>query len=333
MSELTPRNNFPYPSEREQPFWDVFKAGELAKDAAIFANSDNSNIVWQKGGIFSWDASTDTLFWTDTIYVNGFHASFGGFIPAGSIVLQENEVIYFQMPRLVQGADDELQLFRSSRIFLEGARLHDLKLFVTRRDDVLYFANGCTLKDGDTGVLFEAGLIKFSTVLPHQHEPAWLWIAPAAGVVLLTPAPVIVTPDLARVDVYRNGQLLVEGLTEDYTVDLSTGVITLNVPTVIIPNPDKFIVFREVRDNTGVTVSSHQHAPPLVLNPTPGTAVLNVLATSPFLLRVDVYRNGQLLSEGALEDYTIDLSTGLVSLAVPSVFGDKFEIHRELGIP
>jgi len=133
--------------------------------------------------------------------------------------------------------------------------------------------------------------------------------------------------------VWRNGQLLSEGATEDYTVDLNTGVITLTVPTVIIPNPDKFVVFRETRDFTGVSVSSHQHAVSLVLFPTPATSVLNTLATAPFLLRIDVFRNGQLLSEGATEDYTVDLNTGLISLAVTSVFGDKFEIWRELAIP
>jgi len=333
MSELSPRNSFPYPSEREQPFFDAFKAGELAKDAAIFANSDNSNVVWQKGGIFSWNAATDTLFWTDDIFVNGFHSQFGGIIPEGSVLIQENEIIYFQFPRLVQNDNTVLQLYRSSRIFLEGSRLHDLKLFVTRRDDVLYFANGMTLKDGDTGALFEAGLIKLSTVLPHQHEPAYLFIAPAAGIFTITPIPVLTAPDLVRVSVWRNGQLLFDGATEDYTVDLNTGIITLVVPMVVSPNPDKFIVFRETLDSTGVTVSSHQHAVPLLLKPTPGTSVLNTLATAPFLLRIDVFRNGQLLSEGATEDYTVDLNTGLITLAVTSALNDKFEIWRELGLP
>jgi len=216
---------------------------------------------------------------------------------------------------------------------LEGVRLHDLKLFVTRRDGVLYFANGMTLKDGDTGALFEAGLIKLSTVLPHQHEPAYLYIAPAAGIFTITPIPVLTTPDLSRVSIWRNGQLLFEGATEDYTVDLNTGIITLIVPTAVVPNPDKFIVFRETLDSTGVTVSSHQHTVPLLLKPTPGTSVLNTLATAPFLLRIDVFRNGQLLSEGATEDYTVDLGTGLITLAVTSALNDKFEIWRELGLP
>jgi hypothetical protein len=332
MSAITPRNSFPYPEEREQPFYDTFKAGELAKDAAIFANSDNSNIVWQKGGVFSWDAATGVLFWTDSIYVNGFHSPFGGYIPAGSIILQENEVIYFLFPRLVQNEDTELQLYRSNRVFLEGTRLHDLRLFVTRRDGVLYFANGTSLKDGDTGPLFESGLINLSTVLPHQHEAAWLYIAPAGGITTLTPTPIITAPDLVRVDVWRNGQLQVEGASNDYTVDLLTGVITINVATVVVPLPDKFIVFRETRDSSGVTITSHQHAPSLVLSPTPGTSVLNALSTSPYLLRADVFRNGQLLSEGASEDYTIDLGTGLITLAIASVLNDKFEIWRELGV-
>jgi len=333
MSTLTPRNNFPYPSEREQPFYDPFKAGLLAQDAAIFANSDNSNVVWQKGGIFSWDAATNILFWTDTIFVNGFHSPFGGRISEASVTLLENEVIYFKLPRLVQNQDVELELFRSSRIFVEGVRLHDLRLFVTRRDNVIYFANGMSLKDGDTGVVFEAGLIKITTVLPHQHEPAWVWIAPASGIFTLTPIPIIIAPDLVRVDVWRNGQLLVEGATNDYTVDLTTGIITLIVPTTVVPNPDKFVVFRETRDSSGVSVSSHQHASTLVLTPTPTTSVLNALAAAPFLLRVDIFRNGQLLTEGVSDDYVVDLGTGLISLAVPSVFGDKFEIWRELAIP
>lgn len=330
MTELTPRNAFPYPSEREEPFYDSFKAGEVQKDASIFANADNSNLQFMGGGVFSWDAANDLLFWTDTIQVNGFHTSFGGYIATGSILLQEDEVVYFQMPRLVQEADQELTLYRSSRIFVEGVRLNDLRLFVTRKGDTLYFYNGKSLQDGDTGALFGAGLLPFASVLPHQHEPAYDYVAPSAGLFTITPTPVLTSPDLIRMDVFRNGQLLSEP--DDYTVDLATGVITLVVPTTVTPNPDKFRVWRELRD-TSVTVSSHQHATKLILKPTPATAVLNALASSPFLLRVDVFRNGQLLTEGAGDDYTVDLGTGLITLAVPSVLNDVFEIFRELAIP
>jgi len=330
MTSQTPRNSFPYPSEREEPFFESFKAGVLAEDAAMFANADNSNIQFTGGGVFSWDAPNDLLFWTDIVRVNGFHTAFGGSIPVGSILIQPDEVIYFQMPRLVQGSDSDLELFRSSRIFLEGARLHDLRLFCVRKDTTLYFYNGLSLKDQDTGVLFGQGLLPKQSVLPHQHEPAFLYVTPAPGLFTITPTPVLTAPDLVRMDVFRNGQLMSDP--DDYSVNLNTGIITLVTPTVVVPYPDKFIVWRELRD-TSVTVSGHQHAAKLLLTPTVGTSVLNALASSPFLLRVDVFRNGQLLSEGASEDYTVDLGTGLITLSVSSAAGDKFEIFRELAVP
>lgn len=330
MTELTPRNAFPYPSENEEPFYDSFKAGEVQKDASIWANADNSNIQFMGGGVFAWDAPNDLLYWTDTIQVNGFHTPFGGQISSGSVLLEEDEVVYFQMPRLVQDADQELELYRSSRIFVEGVRLNDLRLFVTRKGDTLYFYNGKSLQDGDSGVLFGSGLLPVASVLPHQHEDAYDYVAPAAGIFVISPTPVLTAPDLARVDVFRNGQLLSDP--DDYTVNLVTGDITLVTATTVTPSPDKFRVWRETRD-TSVTVSSHQHATKLILKPTPGTAVLNALASSPFLLRVDVFRNGQLLTEGAGDDYTVDLGTGLITLAVPSALNDVFEIFRELALP
>lgn len=329
MTELTPRNLFPYPSEREEPFYDSFKSGQLAVDAAVWANSDNTNVQFIGGGTFSWNAGTNFLFWTDQVQVNGFHTPFGAYIPAGSMTIQEDEVVYFQMPRMVQSADQSVTLYRASRIFLQGARLHDLRLFCVRKDNTLYFSNGRTLKDGDVGTLFGSGLLPLMTVLPHTHAPAFVYVAPAAGITVINPTPTYTLPDLFRVDVFRNGQLLAEG--PDYSVDYSTGAITLTVATVVVPNPDQFVVWRELRD-ASVTVSSHQHASKLILNPAPGTSVLNALSTSPFLLRVDVFKNGQLLAEGGSYDYTIDLGTGLITLVVPSVLNDRFEIFRELGI-
>lgn len=330
MGELTPRNKFPYPSEREQPFWDSFKANALAVDAAIYANADNGNLMFIGGGIAGWNASTGILFWTEEVHISGFHTPFRAVLPPGSIEIQPNEVIFFQMPRLLQ-ANTTVQLYRGSKIFLEGARLHDLRIYAVRVDDTIYFGNGLSLTDGQTGPVFGAGLYPAVTTLPHKHEPAWVFTAPGPGIFTLNPVPVITAPDLVRVDVFRNGILLVEGVGEDYTVDLNTGTITLAVPTVVVPNPDRFVVWRETRDFS-VSVSGHEHPPKLVFNPIPGTTVLNALASAPFLLRVDLFRNGLLQVEGPGDDFTVDLNTGLITLVTPSTFGDKFEIHRHLAV-
>lgn len=333
MTELTPRNSFPFPSERERPFFSSFKAGVLAEDAAMFANADNSNIIFTGGGTVSWDAANDLLFWTDTIVVNGSHTPFGGFIASASLEIQDGEVIFFEFPRLVQIQNTELELFRSSRIFKEGTRLHDLRLFCKRVGDTIFFMHGLSLKDGDTGTLWGQGLLPLPTVIPHEHEDPWLFIAPGPGLTQLTPLPVLTSPDLVAVEVYKNGQRLIEGATEDFTVDLGTGIITLAVATVVVPNPDKFVVLRRTRDTSGVTISSHDHLPPLLIKPTPATTVLNTLVVSPILLHVDVDKNGQRLIEGAGEDFTVDLTLGLVTLIVPSAAGDKFVLHRRIAVP
>lgn len=332
MGELTPRNLFPYPSERERPFFATFKAGMLAEDAAHYANSDNGNLVFQSAAIISWDTSLDLLYWTQPIFITGYATPFKAKIDGpASMQIQADEIIYFQMPRLLQG-ETTVQLYRSSRIFLEGARLHDLRIFCARVDDVIYFGDGKSLKDGDTGIVWGGGLLPLSTIIPHKHEPVWTFVAPGPGIALLTPSPVLIAPDLARADVFKNGLLLIDP--DDYTYNFLTGQITLVQPTVVVPNPDVFAVWRETRD-TSVVVTSHQHASKLVYTPPAGTTVLNALVTAPILLRVDVVKNGQLLIEGAGFDYTVDFSTGLITLVVPSVIvpaQDKFEIQRILGI-
>lgn len=328
MTELTPRNSIPYPSEREEPFYDTAKAGELASDAALYANSENTNLIFYGGGAVSFDAGTDTVFWTERINVTGFTTGYVGFIPGPrSLSIQEGEVVFFKMLRLIRDQDTELTVYSGNRIFLEGTRLHDLKLFVTRQNDVLYFGDGKSLRSGETGPLWGGGLTPTAATIPHEHADPFV-VTPSNGTFVLSPTPVITSPDLARVDVFKNGQLLVEGVGEDYTVDLGTGDITL---AVAANGTDQYQVWREIRDFPSVT-TQHEHAPKLILTPVPGTGVLNALATAPILERVDVFKNGVLLVEGAGDDFTVDLGTGLITLATLSVLNDKFEIHRRLAV-
>lgn len=328
MTDLTPRNSFPYPSEREQPFWDSFKANVLAEDAAIYANADNGNLTFYGGGIFSWNAGSDLLFWTEEILVSGFSTPFSVTLPPGSVEIQENEVVFFQMPRLLQ-QNAQVQLWRSSQIYAEGIRLHDLRLFVTRRNDTLYFMNGLSLEDGDTGVLFGAGLIKSTTVIPHNHEDPFVFTDGVGGTLSFIPLPIITQPTLSKLDVYKNGLLQVDGV--DYAADYSTGVVTLSPPGVATVPLDRFVVHRETIDTT-VTVSSHQHIVPLIPAPAVGST-FPMMMSAPYLLRVDVFRNGQLLAPGATADYTVDLALGQVTLAVAAVITDTFVFHRYAGIP
>ena len=44
MSEITPRNQFPYPSEFQEPYFAPAQDNALATDAGIYANAENSQL-------------------------------------------------------------------------------------------------------------------------------------------------------------------------------------------------------------------------------------------------------------------------------------------------
>jgi hypothetical protein len=292
----------------------------------MWANAENGNLTYLDGGIFNWDATTSILWWTLPISVSGFTTPFKAIIAGpASVEIQENEVVFYKMLRLIQFADVTIpSLYRSNRIFAEGVRMQDLRLFCYRLGTTLYFPNGKSLKDGETGPLFGAGIGAIPTsYVPHRHAPAALVIPPVATVVL-TPAPLYIAPELVRIDLFFNGAHLIEGV--DYSVNLVAGTATLVVPSVL---GAKYTFFRELRDFPA-SYTTHEHAVKLILTPAPATTLLNALATAPVLLRVDVFKNGQLLIEGAPYDYTINLATGIITLNTASVLADRFEIWREL---
>jgi hypothetical protein len=320
MSELSPRNEFTYPSDRELPFYDSYKAGFLAQDSAIWANAENTNLVFTGGGFFSWDATTNTLLWTDQIGVHGFTTPFKAVIDgAADMEVFDGEVIFFKLPRVLE-EDTTVQLYRSNRTFLSGAKLHDIKVFCARVGSTIYFGNGQSLKDGDTGDVFGQGLLPKDTEIPHAHETEWVLDAPP-GLSSFTPLPVIIPPELGRLILYRNGQRMTEGPTADYTLDTVTGEVTLNIPT---GPTERLLVDRRVRD-LAVTITSHDHSS-LFVEPPLGTTELDAGLTAPILISVRLFRGGYRQAPGS--EYTIDLTTGKITLVIASAAGERFEIER-----
>ena len=145
----------------------------------------------------------------------------------------------------------------------------------------------------------------------------------SAGVSLLDAG--MTSPDLIRVDVFRNGQLL--SSPDDFTVNLGTGFVTLVIPTV--HGSERFVLWRETRDPISLT-TAHQHLTPLVIKPAPATALLDMLVTAPILDAVDLFRGGSLMVEP--DDYTLDTGTGFVTLVVPTGVGEVFQALRRINV-
>lgn len=328
MPDLSPRNNVPLPTEFEEPYFQTARERDLAWDAGLLAESENSQLQFHDGGIIGWDsdatnATTGVLFWGDTINVSSYTTPFFAQIAGpASVELTDGEVLYFQMPRNMR-ADTTVQLVRANRIFFEGTRLHDLRLFAKRKGTTLYFYNGLSLQDEEQGQLFGGGLQNTSIFPPHQHKDVLKIEPPAAGVSVLDVQAT--APDLVRVHIYRGGQRLAEP--DDYSISLATGLVTLVVPTVAAG--ERFLIDRECQD-PAAAATSHRHLVPLKIEPLPGTTLLDALVTAPLLERIQLYRGGFRMAEP--DDYSLDINTGFITLVAPTVAGERFVIDREVNI-
>jgi len=327
MADLTPRLSIPVPSEFEEPYYETSRDGSLAVDAIGYSNAENSQLQFLSAGTVGWDTTgappNGLVYWTHDIEVTGFSTTFEAYIAGGaSAELQDGEVLFFILPRALS-TRTELTLYRSNRIYLEGTRLPDLRLFCARVGDKLYFQNGLSLKDGQEGELFGGGLFPESLLPLHQHEPALVIQPSSAGVSALDAG--ITAPDLVRVDVYRNGQLI--AAPDDYSVNLGTGIVNLVIATV--HGSERFVILRETRDPISL-VLGHSHLTPLVIKPAPATALLDMLVTAPVLDDVDLFRGGAILVDP--DDYTLDTGTGFVTLVTPTGVGEVFVAHRRINV-
>jgi len=335
MVDQTPQNNYPIPSEYEEPYYAAAKSFFLAADMADWALAENDNVIWSGGGSFSWDGTTGALTWASTVELRTKTTVWKTIVqgppaPGGAVVLQDGEVAFFEHPRL-QITDRTVSLTVGPITQLPSVRLHDVTLFATRIGTTVFFADGKSLKDGESGEIFGGGT--GSTVQPHEHQPAKVIEPPSSATSVLDLNIISFSPaNLKRVRLFRNGEL--QNSPDDYTVDINTGLVTLVVPTVqpniLEPDPERFVAFMETFPPI-ITTGDHAHLAPRIVTPPASTFQIDMLVTSldyPALQRIELHRNGSVQS--APDDYTLDLTSGLVTLNIPATTGERFTAFREV---
>jgi len=290
MAQQTKLMKITFPSEDEEPFTDSHQQGMVETDQIQYANAENGNLIWSGGGIASWVAGTNTFTWAADIKITAMTtgARFA-VIPAGAILLEDGEVAFFVMPRLLI-TDQSLTLIKSNRVFNVSARLNNLRLFVVRVGDKLFFGNGGSLLDGQVGPIFGGGLGgggggSISTIQ-----------SPLGTIGVVNPnGP---TTDLEATFAGSGGNF---------------GVANSSA--------------RSDHSHAGVT---HTHEPQLKIEPGAGVTSLNLnadaLIGAKTLIWAEIFRNGIRQSEG--DDLTINLGLKTASLLFTTLATDRFLINR-----
>lgn len=289
MAETT-INEFPFPNEFQEPYFESFRNGYNQMDESLFANAENGNLIYEGGGSVSWDAGTNTLTIGADIKVSGFTTGpFFAVIPAQVIELEDGEVAFWVMPRFMQ-ADTPVEVYRSNRVFRAGVRLNDIRLLVSRVGDTLFFGNGGSLLDGQSGTIFGAGLG-----------------GGGGGSVSLIDSPLTTI-----------------------TVTNPAGPTTSLETTFAGSGGNLGVANSSARSDHTHAGGAHDHEPQLKIEPGAGVSSLNLNAdaavSAKTLLFVAIYRNGKLMSEG--DEVVINLGLKTASLVNPSLLTDRFLINR-----
>jgi len=261
MSRQTPRMGYTYPGEGDDPYFDLFQGFTNDLDAADYALSDDKNLIATGEVLFTWDAVGNLLSWDGDYFFSGFTTGFSARVlgPAQAEI-QNGQILAFTMPRLLT-ADADVSPFVANRVAeSDDVKIHDRTVICIRRGDTLYFRNGVTLSDGETGAIWERP-VSPSGGLPvgqrnainetlHEHVD-FLWDRAGSSFGTLTngttdfvvsdPSPEV----YRRFEVYKNGSRLMKP--GDYSEDLTLFKIVL---TNAIGPLDKHVLITVDRSKT-----------------------------------------------------------------------------------
>lgn len=290
MARQTKLMGIVFPNEDEEPFHDSHAIGMVQTDQIQYANAENTNLVWSGGGTASWTAGTNTFVWGADIKVTGMTTGPRfAIIPASSIELEDGEVIFFVMPRLMI-ADTTVEVIRSNRVFNVDSKLNNLKVFIVRIGDTLFFGDGGSLLDGQSGAIFGGGLGGGG--------------GGTISSVISTDTSITVTNPAGPI------------------VDVEANFAGSGGNFGVLPNPA-----RSDHSHAGVT---HTHEPVLKIEPGAGVTSLNLnadaLIGAKTLIKAVITRNGFHQSEG--DHLTINLGLKTASLLFTTLATDRFLIER-----
>jgi hypothetical protein len=145
----TPRMQWPYPAEDQDPWYDDYVNNLAAADASGYAAREDRNLALAAGGEFTFTAATGVVTWSAPLEILSPLTAVVLTLPAGSVTLAAGVFGWVNLPRAPTQATALEVRTGPSVPSSDGALL----LFV-RRSDRVYVRGAKVLNDGDALTLF-----------------------------------------------------------------------------------------------------------------------------------------------------------------------------------
>lgn len=143
----SPRMNWPFPAEDQDPWYEVFEDYVTQNDASGFASREDRNLVFSGGGVFSWTA--DTVAWTETIEILSTIAGFKITVAPNSVEVTDGQVMYLDLTRAPTA-----NVATTVQVASQAPSTDTSYVLAVRVGSVLYFRHGVSLALGTSKNIF-----------------------------------------------------------------------------------------------------------------------------------------------------------------------------------
>lgn len=139
----TPRMQWPYPSEGQDPWFDAVLSFLEAADASGYAGRENDNTILTGGGTVSFNAGTGVVSWTQAIDILAVYSGYKWTIPAGQLTLNDGQIAYVTLTRAPPTSINVTPVVANALPLNDNAII-----LVARNGSKVYFRNGASVSDG-----------------------------------------------------------------------------------------------------------------------------------------------------------------------------------------
>lgn len=143
----SPRMNWPYPAEDQDPWFESFEEFVSQNDASGYAAREDRNLIFSGGGVFSW--TLDTVSWTEDIEIVSPIVGFKVSVVAGSVEVTDGQVIYLDIPRA-----PTTNVTATVQAANQAPNTDAAYVLAVRIDGLLYFRHGVSLAIGTSKNIF-----------------------------------------------------------------------------------------------------------------------------------------------------------------------------------